>query len=338
MLLVAANPELDSHDPGRGHPEQPARLRAVVAALRTPEILEATEWLDDRPARRHELAAVHDPAYLDWIAAVADGGGGALDGDTVLSAGSWETAVATAGAGLGAIEALQAGRGEAAYVAGRPPGHHAERDRGMGFCLVNNISVAAAFLTAKGERVAIVDWDVHHGNGTQDIFWNDPSVLYVSIHQSPLYPGTGRWDERGVGDGLGTTINMPLLPGARGDVYLALFDEVVVPAVERFAPTWVLISAGYDAHREDPLASIQLTAGDFADLTRRSMALAPRPGRIVFFLEGGYHLEALRASVLASASAIVGGRIRPEPASSGGPGRDRVAAYHRMFIDEPELG
>ncbi|MCL2394137.1 MAG: histone deacetylase [Acidimicrobiaceae bacterium] len=338
VLLIAAHPELDRHDTGRGHPERPGRMAAAVAALRAPEIAEALEWLPVRTASRSELVTVHDPAYLDGIAAMAASGGGALDPDTVLSTGSWDTALITAGAGLSAVEALQAGRGDAAFVVGRPPGHHAERDRGMGFCLVNNIAVAAAALRARGERVAIVDWDVHHGNGTQDVFWTDPNVLFVSVHQSPLYPGTGGWDERGGGVGLGTTINLPLPPGAAGDAYLALFDEVVVPAVERFAPTWVLVSAGYDAHRADPLAQMELTSGDYADLTRRSAALAPQAGRVVLFLEGGYDLVALRDSVFASASALLGGNARPEPGSSGGTGRERVPAYRELFIDEPLPG
>jgi acetoin utilization deacetylase AcuC-like enzyme len=338
VLLVAAHPELDRHDPGRGHPERPGRLEAAMTALRSPEIAEAVEWLPVRPAHRDELIAVHDPAYLDGIAAMSEAGGGALDPDTVLSPGSWETALVTAGAGLAAVEALQAGRGDAAFVVGRPPGHHAERERGMGFCLVNNVAVVATALTGRGERVAIVDWDVHHGNGTQDVFWTDPNVLFVSVHQYPLYPGTGRWDERGAGEGLGTTINLPLLPGATGDTYLALFDEVVIPAVERFAPTWVLVSAGFDAHRADPLAQMQLTSGDFADLTRRSAALAPHPGRVVAFLEGGYHLEALHASVFASAAALVGEEARPEAGSSGGTGRDRIAVYRQLFVDEPLSG
>lgn len=309
-----------------------------MAALSAPELSGALEWLPVRPAERSELVAVHDPAYLDGIAAMSESGGGALDPDTVLSGGSWDTALVTAGAGLAAVEALQAGRGDAAFVVGRPPGHHAERERGMGFCLVNNIAVAAAALIRRGERVAIVDWDVHHGNGTQDVFWTDPNVLFVSVHQYPLYPGTGRWDERGAGAGLGTTINLPLLPGATGDTYLGLFDEVVVPAVERFAPTWVLVSAGFDGHRADPLAQMQLTAGDYADLTRRSAALAPHPGRVVLFLEGGYDLPALGASVLASAAALVGSNTRPEPGSSGGTGGDRIPAYRQLFIDEPLPG
>ncbi len=226
---------------------------------------------------------------------------------------------------------LAAGLGDAAFVLGRPPGHHAGRATGMGFCLLNNVAVAAATLAGRGGRVAVVDWDVHHGNGTQDIFWADPSVLYVSIHQWPLYPGTGRPEERGVGSGRGTTVNLPMPPGATGDVYLALFDEVVVPCLERFAPDWVLVSAGFDAHRDDPLADMCLTAGDFADLTGRLVSASPAPGRLALFLEGGYELGAVGASVAACASRLVGDGHRPEPASSGGPGMSSVARYHTMF-------
>ena len=167
---------------------------------------------------------------------------------------------------------------------------------------------------------------MHHGNGTQDIFWSEPSVLYVSIHQSPLYPGTGRASERGDGEAWGTTIKLPLPPGPTGDVYLALFDQVVIPSVERFGATWVLISAGFDAHRDDPLADMGLTSGDFADLTARVASLAGRPGRLALFLEGGYDLPALRASVAACAAQLVGTRYRPEPASSGGSGQALVRA------------
>ena len=226
MSLLVATPEADHHDPGAHHPEASARLVTAVAALGDIPDRDAIVRLPPRLASRSELTLVHNGAYLEALADLCAAGGGSLDPDTTVSPGSWETAQMTAGAGLAAVDALRANAGDAAVVLGRPPGHHATRDVGMGFCLVNNIAVAAAALAAAGERVAIIDWDVHHGNGTQDIFWSDPSVLYVSIHQWPLYPGTGRPDERGDGAGWGTTINLPLPPGATGDVYLALFDEV----------------------------------------------------------------------------------------------------------------
>jgi len=333
MLVVAAHPNQDFHDAGDGHPENPFRLRAAVAGFADAGIDGTSEWLPLRLASRSELAAVHDVGYLDALAELCAEGGGQLDPDTGVSAGSWETAGATAGAGLGAMESLAAGRGDAAFVLGRPPGHHATRTRAMGFCLLNNVAVTAAALADRGERVAIIDWDVHHGNGTQDIFWEDPRVLYVSIHQWPLYPGTGRPEERGAGAGVGTTVNMPMPPGATGDVYLAAFDEIVGPCVERFGATWVLVSAGFDAHRDDPLASMQLTAGDYADLTGRVMGLSGRAGRTILFLEGGYDPGALRASVAACASRLIGQTYRPESSSSGGAGMARVADYRRVFFE-----
>ncbi len=332
MSLLVATPAEDHHDPGAGHPERAARLLAAIAGLDDVPDRDAIVHLPPRLASPAELSVVHDPGYLEALADLCAAGGGALDPDTAVSPGSWETARMTAGAGLAAVEALQANGGQAAVVLGRPPGHHASRDVGMGFCLINNIAVSAGTLAAAGERVVILDWDVHHGNGTQDIFWSDPRVLYLSIHQWPLYPGTGRSDDRGSGQGQGATINLPLPPGGTGDVYLALFDQVIGPSIERFAPTWILISAGFDAHRDDPLADMQLTAGDFADLTARVAGLA-RPGRLALFLEGGYDLPALRASVGACAARLVGAAYRPEPASSGGAGLAHVANYRSQFDD-----
>ncbi len=211
-----------------------------------------------------------------------------------------------------------------AFVVVRPPGHHALRDRAMGFCLLNNIAVAAAALTAVGERVLIVDWDVHHGNGTQAIFWDDPDVLYVSTHQWPLFPGSGSATEIGGPHARGLTVNIPLPPGTTGDVVRRAIDEVALPVVEEFAPTWVLVSAGFDAHRADPLAELALSSGDFAELATTVASLAPRPGRLVLFLEGGYDLEALRVSVAATVSALLGGSYQPEVPTFGGPGEETV--------------
>jgi acetoin utilization deacetylase AcuC-like enzyme len=200
----------------------------------------------------------------------------------------------------------------------------------MGFCMINNIAVAAAALAGRGERVLIVDFDVHHGNGTQTIFWDDPRVLYISTHEWPLYPGTGRAEETG-GDGApGLTVNIPLPAGATGDVMLQAADDAMAPVVERFAPTWVLVSAGFDAHRADPLARLQLTAGDFADLVGRIRGFAPGPGRTVLVLEGGYDLDALRLSVGATLSALLDRSYRPEASSAGGPGGDVVEAVQRI--------
>jgi len=290
--------------------------------------------LESRPATRAELELVHPGRDLDRLHQICDDGGGMVDPDTVVSCGSWDVALLAAGAGLAAVERLDRGDADAAFLAIRPPGHHAVPAASMGFCLVNNVAVTAAVLRARGERVVIVDWDAHHGNGTQDIFYDDPDVLYVSLHEWPLYPGTGSMDEVGVGAGVGATLNVPLPAGTTGDVYLAALDEVVAPVVARFAPTWVLVSAGFDAHRADPITGLGLSAGDFADLTARVVALAPRPGRVIAFLEGGYDLDALRDSVTATASTLLGQPCRPEPATSGGPGTPIVGALHDRWITE----
>jgi acetoin utilization deacetylase AcuC-like enzyme len=200
----------------------------------------------------------------------------------------------------------------------------------MGFCLVSNIAVVAAALAAEGERVWVFDYDAHHGNGTQAVFEDDPRVLFVSLHQWPLYPGTGRVTETGVGAGAGTTMNIPMPPGATGDVYLRAFDEVIAPAVERFGPTWLLVSAGFDGHRADPLTDLGLASGDFALLTARARSFVPS-GRCVAMLEGGYDLDALAASATATLGALAGLTTHPEAPTAGGPGAEAVTAAHELW-------
>lgn len=317
--------EDDCHRTWVGHPERPERLDAFRAGVEDPALDGVVATLPGRPATHDELARVHDPQYLAAVSGLAAAGGGELDPDTPLSTGSWATAVAGAGLALSAVEALRAGAAGAAFVAPRPPGHHATAGRGMGFCLLNNVAVVAASLVAEGERVVVVDWDVHHGNGTQEIFWDDPRVLYVSTHQWPAYPGTGRPDELGGPSGRGTTVNIPLPAGATGDIGLAALDEVIAPVVESFGPTWVLISAGFDPHRADPLGDLMWTAGDFAALARRVAAWAPGPGRTIAVLEGGYDLEALARCTTATICGLAGVPAPGEPPTSGGPGRAHVA-------------
>ena len=330
MLILAAAPDADRHDTGPHHPERPERITAALAGVADAVPREAMVPVLEREASREELTRVHPADYLDALEAFCAEGGGDLDPDTPAGPGSLRTARLAAGTGLAAIAALQAGRGELALIAMRPPGHHALADRAMGFCLLNNVAVAAASLAAQGERVLIVDWDVHHGNGTQAIFWDDPTVLYVSTHEFPLYPGTGAAHEIGGPQARKSTVNIPLPAGATGDVLLRALDEVVAPAADRFAPTWVLVSAGFDAHRADPLAGLSLSAGDFADLALRVAGLGPGPGRLALFLEGGYDLRAVQDSVAASLAALMGLDYRPESATSGGPGMSAVDVALRV--------
>ncbi|MDX6533058.1 MAG: hypothetical protein QOF68_802 [Gaiellales bacterium] len=280
-----------AHDPGLGHPERPERYTAVTEAVDSAgaRIAEAP------PAAPRDLELVHAPAYLELVEGFCRSGGGALDPDTVVSPVSWEAAVRAAGGAVAAVDEVAAGA-RAAFSLGRPPGHHAEPSRAMGFCILNSAAIAAAHArdVLGMDRVAVLDWDAHHGNGTQAAFWTDPAVLYVSLHQWPFYPGTGAWDERGDGPGEGTTVNVPLPAGTSQERYLEAFRAEALPALAAFAPEILIVSAGFDAHRDDPLCSLGLNADGFATLTAELEGIGA--GR-AFVLEGGYDLAALRDSL-----------------------------------------
>jgi len=336
-VLLGRHDCFSQHDTGPHHPERADRLGAVLSGITASGVAEALVEFEPRPATPDELHLVHDESYVAALKRFCAAGGGMIDADTVVSTPSYEAALRAAGAGPEAVERLRGGGIDAAFLAVRPPGHHALAARAMGFCLFNNVAVTAGSLARAGERVLIIDWDAHHGNGTQDIFYEQSDVCYVSVHQYPFYPGTGSMQETGSGEGHGTTVNVPVPAATGGDAYRHAFDALIEPIAERFAPTWVLISAGFDAHRADPLTDLGLSAGDFADLTWSSLRLAP-PGRRIAFLEGGYDLEALASSAGACVAALAGEMFRPEPASGAGPAgqraREVVDAARRLHLDE----
>jgi acetoin utilization deacetylase AcuC-like enzyme len=306
---------------------------SVMDRIRALNLEDEVVYPPTQGAELSDLARVHSTAYLTELEAFCTKGGGDIDPDTFARPDSWNAARRAAGAGLAAIASLEEHGEGVAFVPVRPPGHHAERDRAMGFCLLNNVAVAAASLTARGERVLIVDWDVHHGNGTQSIFWDDPNVLYVSTHQYPFFPGTGRANEVGGPKALGLTVNVPLPAGATGDVVRTAIDHVARPTIEEFSPDWVLISCGFDAHQADPMGDLALSSGDFAELARMVSEFCPRPGRLALFLEGGYNQMALQISVTDTLGALLGLQTHPSAPTYGGPGmneiRSSLADRHR---------
>lgn len=309
-LLHVTHPSGYGHDTGSLHPERPARLRAAAAGVAASNV--EVEPLEADPIEPFDLTIVHESRYIEAIRRFCAAGGGDLDPDTPVSAGSWDAALAAAGAGPTAVAHMLDGFDGPAFISVRPPGHHATTNQAMGFCLFNNIAVTAARLRDDGNRVAIVDWDVHHGNGTQGMFLGDPAVLYISIHQFPFYPHEGSVTEVGRGDGLGTNLNIPVPAFTAGDVYLTAVREIVIPALRAFAPDWLLVSSGFDAHAHDPLAELRLVEADYGTFAQLVTAVVP-PRRTLAFLEGGYHLPALRDSVAAVVRGLVGEPVDAEP-------------------------
>lgn len=292
------------------HPENPGRIDAIDRALEREGLLSGRPEPAFGPVDLAEVERVHDPRYVEALHHFAELGGGWIDGDTFCGPDSVETALLSAGAAVAAVDAVLDGKFEHAFALGRPPGHHSTANRAMGFCLINNVAVAAAHALARGvERVAVVDWDVHHGNGTQDIFYERDDVLFCSVHQYGFfYPGTGAENERGAGEGAGFTINAPLPAGAGDRVYQRVFDEVFHLPIVDFHPELILVSAGFDAHRDDPLGSMNVTDNGFAWMAQRVIDYAAQAGhsRVVAVLEGGYDPAALGRSVAAVLNVLDG--------------------------------
>ena len=316
------------HDTG-GHPENARRLTAIEEAMSEREWL-GMELVEAPAATREQLERVHSATHIDSIRELAERGGGPIDLDTVASAGSWNAALHAAGGAVGAAERLNV-EGGFAFCGLRPPGHHAERDRAMGFCLFNNVAVAAAHAIAElgVERVLVLDWDVHHGNGTEAIFYGSSEVLYASIHQSPLYPGTGAATDFGSGEGEGYTVNLPVPPGSGSDEFLSLVQAVVAPIARQWRPGLLCVSAGYDAHRDDPLANCDLDDAAYGDMAATMRDLAAELGvPVLICLEGGYSLGALSRSVVTTLEGFSGDREpRTAPAEPAAPYRQRLARF-----------
>jgi acetoin utilization deacetylase AcuC-like enzyme len=318
------------HDPGPDHPERRERIQTLLDLAQSLDP-GAYAIVPPRPALREEIESFHGKAYVALIESTSRTNRFALDGDTVTSRDSFAVAVLAAGGFLKLLDLLAAREFQNGMTLARPPGHHALKDRAMGFCLFNTVALGAGYLKRVygAERILIVDWDVHHGNGTQEAFYCDPSVLYVSLHQYPFYPGTGSLDEVGSGEGEGCTVNIPLPAGCGDEEYLAVFRELVVPIAEAYRPQWILVSAGFDPHRLDPLGGMAVTERGFSRMAAQMLELARKHagGRIAFLLEGGYNLRALRESVGA-----VLGQMQRITASEDSAGGDRIQPLVREVV------
>lgn len=298
---VVVDPEYLKHDPGRFHPERPQRIKVLLDLAA--ELGASFTRLDPRAATEEELETCHTRDYIELVRSTSERNHTGLDGDTVTSRDSFGVGLLATGGFLKLLDTIAAGEARNGFALVRPPGHHALPDRAMGFCLFNTVAIGAEHVRRRygAKRVLIMDWDVHHGNGTQEVFYRDPSVLYLSTHQYPYYPGTGAAGEVGAGAGEGFTVNIPLPAGCGDEEYLRLFRDIVAPTTAKFAPDWILVSAGFDPHQRDPLGGMNVTEAGFATMASLLVDLAERHagGRIALLLEGGYDLQALKQSVAA---------------------------------------
>ncbi|GAW91957.1 histone deacetylase family protein [Calderihabitans maritimus] len=343
-LALIYHPDYLQHETGT-HPENQKRLKVIMNFLKERGYLNRLDVLTPEPAIPQHVHMVHISKYVSEIASIAQHGGDRWDWDTIISPKSYEVALLAAGGTILAVEKVVRGEYQTAWALVRPPGHHAEPDRAMGFCLFNNVAIAARYAqkVLGLKRILIVDWDVHHGNGTQTAFWNDSSVLFFSVHQKPLYPGTGAAEESGGAEAKGYTVNVPLPPGTGDSGYRYAFENILIPIAEKFKPQLVMVSAGLDAHYADPLANMNLTNSGFKTLTALVCQLADSTcqGKVVLALEGGYNLDVLPYTVASIISQLTGSEDlnlkEPEPAP---PDRfdsylksliDKISAYHKQF-------
>ena len=313
---IVYDPIYLKHETGE-HVENPSRLVSVISCLERNKVMPLLTSISPRLVTLDELALVHQTQYINYIQSFACDGGGYLDADTVISPRSYEVALYAAGGAIRAAESVMDGTVDSVFALVRPPGHHAILNRAMGFCLFNNVAVAAKYALSKYglERLAIIDFDVHHGNGTQGVFYGDPQVLYLSTHQSPLYPGTGYVEETGSAQARGTNINIPLPPGCGDTEFKLVFEQIISPAVKRFQPQLILVSAGYDAHWADSISQMQVSVAGFSAMVKIIKELAAElcSNRLVFMLEGGYNLLALAASVQATFEVLLEEEITRDP-------------------------